>query len=90
MLELFIILIHLLGGLPTRATDLVSTKIRDNLSIRNLMVDEGTIISTYDPMKNAWRSSISNPVFRFLPHRLGRLVFKYLSTVLPFLQWAHF
>lgn len=90
-LEHLLVLVHLTGGLPARAPELISLRHCNDEEPRNVMVHDGQVmlLTGYHKMQYA---SGSRLVCRFLPAAVGDLLVTYLAAVLPtarFLQIQH-
>jgi hypothetical protein len=82
-LEHLLLAMHLTGGLPGRAPEMLSLRHCNDEQPRNVMVHDGQVmfITGYHKMQYAAGSRL---VCRFLPAAVGDLLVTYLAVVLPF------
>ena len=82
-LEHLLLAMHLTGGLPGRAPEILSLRHCNDEQPRNIMIHDGQVmfITGYHKMMYAAGSRL---VCRFLPAVVGDMVVTYLSMVLPF------
>lgn len=80
-LDLFIPCVHITGGQPPRATELLSALIRNTAQggLRSFTIWKGKVCMTLTYNKTGNRT-----ISRFLPRRLGNLLLLFLLIVQPF------
>ena len=73
--ECFLILVHLTGGGPGRANEVLSVRRRNGETMmRNVFVDDGMVSLVVRYVKGSSKSMKGSTVMRFLPERVGRLI----------------
>jgi hypothetical protein len=84
-LEHLLLAMHLTGGLPGRAPEIISLRHCNDEQPRNIMIHDGQVmfITGYHKMQYAAGSRL---VCRFLPAELGDILVTYLCMVLPFVR----
>lgn len=82
-LERMLLLIHLTGGLPARAPEIIGLRHCNEERNRSIMVHDGSvmILTSYHKMQYAVGSRL---IARFLPEAVGDLLVEYLAVVQPF------
>jgi superfamily II DNA helicase RecQ len=86
--EQLLVAIHLLGGQPARTTELLSVR-HTNTSyggLRNIIIQHKMVCFVISYHKGYGISGQAKVIYRYLPQRLGEVVVRYLSIVLPFAQ----
>jgi hypothetical protein len=85
--ECFLILVHLTGGGPGRANEVLSVRRRNGETMmRNVFVDDGMVSLVVGYVKGSSKSMKGSTVMRFLPERVGRLMVWYLWLLCPFVE----
>jgi RecQ family ATP-dependent DNA helicase len=85
-LELLLVLIHLCGGQPSRAPEILGLRWKNtgNGGVRNVVL-EGGLIGLVAQYHKGYRSSGNIKIIhRYLPREVGELLVYYLWLVLPF------
>jgi RecQ family ATP-dependent DNA helicase len=90
--ELLWVLMHLCGGQPARAPELLGIRWKNTAygGVRNIFIEEGLVafVTTYH---KGYRSSGNiKIVHRYLPREVGELLVYYLWLVLPFWEKLQF
>ena len=90
--ELLWVLMHLCGGQPARAPELLGIRWKNTAygGVRNIFIEEGLVafVATYH---KGYRSSGNiKIVHRYLPREVGELLVYYLWLVLPFWEKLQF
>jgi hypothetical protein len=87
--ERLLVVVHMTGGQPGRATELYSQHFKNsaNGTQRSVYVERGLIamVSTYH--KGYAQTAKPKIIHRYLPREVGELMFYYLWLILPF--WEH-
>ncbi|KAF4462734.1 helicase [Fusarium albosuccineum] len=78
---------YFLSGQPSRAPELVSFRWCNGRegALRNIFIDDGQVYTLSLYHKCFRQNGAPSPVYRFLPHRVGRCLIWYLWLVIPFL-----
>ena len=86
--ERLLILMHLTGGQPARAPEILSIRHQNTPygGIRNIFIREGMVCFVVWYHKNMRSKEQSKTIHRFLPRAVGTEVVRYLWLVLPFWQ----
>ncbi len=90
--ELLWVLMHLCGGQPARAPELLGMRWKNTAygGVRNIVIEEGLVafVATYH---KGYRSSGNIKIIhRYLPREVGELLVYYLWLVLPFWEKLQF
>jgi hypothetical protein len=83
-----LILMHLVGGAPARAPEIISIRHRNmkNGGVRNIFMDGGMISFVTAYHKGYEYGEKTKLIQRFLPKEVGELLVYYLWLVLPFFE----
>lgn len=86
-----LLLIHMTGGQPARATELILLRWRNSAhgDIRNIFIENGQVVFVTSYHKNYAQSSTTSIIQRYLPRELGELLVWHLWMVVPFLHALH-
>ena len=86
--ERLLILMHLTGGQPARAPEILSIRHQNTPygGIRNVFIREGMVCFVIWYHKNMRSKEQSKTIHRFLPRSVGTELVRYLWLVLPFWQ----
>lgn len=81
-----LVLMHLCGGMPARATEILSIRHRNTSGgdCRDVFVDHGLIVFVTQYHKGYGVSGGIKIIHRYVPQEVGALVMHYLWLVLPF------
>jgi hypothetical protein len=84
--EKLAIAIHVSGGQPARAPELLSIRHcnTDSGGRRNVFVEDGLVAFVSQYHKGFYASNDTKVIHRYLPREVGELVVHYLWLVLPF------
>ena len=79
---------HLLGGQPARAPEILSIRVSNTVygGVRNVLIIQNTVAFVVSYHKGMQNSSTAKRIFRWLPQEVGDLLIRYLWLVLPFYQ----
>jgi len=85
-LELLLVLIHLCGGQPSRAPEILRLRWKNtgNGGVRNVIIEEGLVEIVAQYYKGYRSSGNIKIIHRYLPREVGELLIYYLWLVLPF------
>jgi len=86
--EHLLVLVHMTGGQPGRATELLSIQHKNSINgtIRGVFVEDGLMAVVTGYHKGFGLSGKMKIVHRYLPREVGELLFYYLWLVEPFWQ----
>lgn len=84
-LEKMLLLVHLTGGLPARAPEIISLQHCNGEGRRNVFIHDGQVLLLTGYHKTLYAAG-SRLVARFLPAAVGELLTTYLAVVLPFVR----
>jgi hypothetical protein len=84
--EKLAIAIHVSGGQPARAPELLSIRHynTDSGGRRNVFIEDGLVTFVSQYHKGFYASNDTKVIHRYLPQEVGELVVYYLWLVLPF------
>ena len=87
-LEKLLILIHISGGQPARAPELLSLQYNNSIKsgLRNIFYENGLICFVTYYHKGYSISNSTKIIHRYLPREIGELLVYYLWLIVPFLQ----
>jgi hypothetical protein len=87
-LRRLLLLIHMTGGQPARATELLTVRWRNSKDglVRSLFVENGLVLFITSYHKNYSMSSATKIIYRYLPVEVSELVVYYVWLVAPFLE----
>ena len=87
-LEKLLILIHISGGQPARAPEILSLQYGNSLNtgLRNIFYENGLICYVTYYHKGYSVSGSTKIIHRYLPREIGELLVYYLWLIVPFLQ----
>lgn len=90
-LRRLLLLIHMTGGQPARATELLLLRWQNSAhgDIRNIFIENGQMVFVTSYHKNYAQSSTTSIIQRYLPRELGELLVWHLWMVVPFLHALH-
>ena len=88
-LELLAVLIHLTGGAPPRATELVGLRWANNELRRDIFMYDGLAMLLPSYNKTQAMMDATKIIPRFMPLRVTRLYVLFLASVKPFLRYLH-
>jgi hypothetical protein len=82
------IAIHICGGQPARAPELLSIRYKntDSGGHRNVFIEDGMVTMVTSYHKGFYASNDMKIIHRYLPRDIGELVVWYLWLVLPFVE----
>ena len=82
-----LVLFHVTGGQPARATELLTVRWRnsDRNALRNIFIEDGLVVFVTQWHKGRSASGAELWISRYLPAEVGRIVVYYLWLVMPFL-----
>lgn len=81
-------LIHVLGGLPARGTEIATVQYcNSQLSLRNVYVRDGLVLILIEYNKTEGVTEEPKIIGRYLPWRLSRLVVMFIADVIPFAEF---
>lgn len=83
-LELLLVLVHFSGGQPARGPEILSVLTENTSRVRNIYVYDDQMLVYTEYSKTRAGSNKEKSIIRFLPHRVGRLLYTYLVYVQPF------
>lgn len=83
-----IVLVHMTGGLPARASELVTIQYKNsaNGESRGLFIEDGLVVYVTMYHKNIGTTGSAKVIHRYLPREVGELVVYYLWFALPFAE----
>ena len=86
--EKLCVAVHICGGQPARAPELLSIRHRntDSGGHRNIFVEDGLVVFVTQYHKGFYASNDTKVIHRYLPREVGELVVWYLWLVLPFVE----
>lgn len=86
--EKLCIAVHISGGQPARAPELLSIRHHntDSGGHRNIFVEDGLVVFVTQYHKGFYASNDTKVIHRYLPREVGELVVWYLWLVLPFVE----
>lgn len=86
--EKLCIAVHVSGGQPARAPELLSIRHHntDSGGHRNIFVEDGLVVFVTQYHKGFYASNDTKVIHRYLPREVGELVVWYLWLVLPFVE----
>lgn len=86
--EKLCIAVHVSGGQPARAPELLSIRHHntDSGGHRNIFVEDGLVVFVTQYHKGFYASNDTKVIHRYLPQEVGELVVWYLWLVLPFVE----
>ena len=86
--EKLCIAVHVSGGQPARAPELLSIRHHntDSGGHRNIFVEDGLVVFVTQYHKGFYASNDTKVIHRYLPREVGELVVWYLWIVLPFVE----
>jgi hypothetical protein len=86
--EKLAIAIHVSGGQPARAPELLSVRHcnTDSGGHRNIFIEDGLVAFVTQYHKGFYASNDTKVIHRYLPREVGELVVWYLWLVLPFVE----
>jgi hypothetical protein len=86
--EKLAIAVHVSGGQPARAPELLSIRHynTDSGGHRNIFVEDGLVVFVTQYHKGFFASNDTKVIHRYLPQEVGELVVWYLWLVLPFVE----
>ncbi|KAJ5571339.1 hypothetical protein N7535_004999 [Penicillium sp. DV-2018c] len=84
--EKLAVLVHITGGQPPRAPELLSIRHRNtaNSGLRNVFIEDGLVAFVTRYHKGFYASGDAKVIHRYVPREVGELVVWYLWLVLPF------
>ena len=87
-LEKLAVAVHLTGGAPARAPELLSTQHvnTETNQQRNIYIEDGLVVLVTAYHKGFYASNDTKVIHRYLPREVGGLVVYYLWLVRPFVQ----
>ena len=87
-LELMLVIMHMVGGQPPRATEILGMRYcnTSNGGFRNIIVHKGQLCYVAAYHKNYRSSERIKVIHRYLPRAVGELLVRYLWLVMPFWQ----
>ncbi|KAL1972365.1 hypothetical protein VTN31DRAFT_6779 [Thermomyces dupontii] len=87
-LERLLLLIHVTGGQPARAPELLSLRHRNTRGggIRNVFIESGLVATLTRYHKTYGTTSKERTIYRYLPSAMSELVVYYLWLVKPFCE----
>lgn len=81
-------LIHVLGGLPARGTEIATVQYcNSQLSLRNVYVRDGLVLILIEYNKTEGVTEEPKIIGRYLPWRLSRLLVMFIADVIPFAEF---
>jgi len=83
-LEHLLLLFHMTGGQPAREPEILSMRWRNGDTIRNIFVDYSLVVGIPRYHKTRSTTREDQPIPRFLPAAVSKLVVYYLTIVIPF------
>ena len=85
--EKLAILIHLCGGQPARAPELLSVRHRNTANAhRNIFIEDGQVVLATRYHKGFYINNDPKIIHRYLPRTIGTLLIHYLWLVLPLVE----
>ena len=86
--SLLLVAVHLLGGQPARAPEILSIRVSNTVygGVRNVFIIQKMVAFIVWYHKGMQNSSTAKRIFRWLPQEVGDLLVRYLWLVLPFYQ----
>ncbi len=83
-----LLLIHIVSGLPARATEILTVRIENiaNMGTRNVFTSYGQMCFIIAYYKNFQQSNQAKIIYQFIPPKVGALLVWYIWLVLPFWQ----
>jgi hypothetical protein len=87
-LQRLLLLVHITGGQPARATELLSLRHRNTIQgrHRNIFIEHGLVSTVTTYHKGYSVSNTTKIIHRYLPKAVSELVVYYLWLVLPFCE----
>jgi len=87
-LENLLVLIHVTGGQPARAPELLSLRYSNSTKTgtRNIFIENGLLVFVTSYYKGYSISGTTKIIHRYLPREVGELLVYYLWLVVPFLE----
>jgi superfamily II DNA helicase RecQ len=87
-LELILVILHMVGGQPPRATEILGMRYcnTSNGGFRNIVIYKGQVCYIAAYHKNYRSSEQIKLIHRYLPREMGELLVRYIWLVLPFWQ----
>lgn len=82
-------LVHMTGGAPPRATELVTVQYRNSVNgdSRGIFIEDGLVVFVTKYHKNIGQTGQGKVIHRYVPREVGALVVYYLWFITPF-WWA--
>ncbi|KAI8682258.1 hypothetical protein NCS56_00348100 [Fusarium sp. Ph1] len=86
--EQMFVLMHMLGGQPARATEILGLRMWNtaNGGVRNIFIHEGMVCFVTMYHKGFRKTGNTKIIHRYLPREVGELLVWYMWLVLPFWQ----
>ena len=86
--EKILLILHIVGGQPARATELIGIRYANTKQggLRNIFIDRGMMVFVTTYHKNYQSSGKMKIIHRYLPQEVGEILLRYLWLVLPFWQ----
>lgn len=87
-LEKLLVLIHVTGGQPVRAPELLSLRYSNSTKTgtRNVFVENGLLVFVTSYHKGYLITGTTKIIYQYLPREVGELLVYYLWLVVPFLE----